>query len=101
MGGHRIPTWRGVPLFPCDKIPISDARTTSILCMRTGEADQGVVGLHQTGLPDEIEPSLSCRFMGIDEQAIISYLVTAYFSAAILVPDALGVLENVEIDRWR
>ncbi|GAA4901168.1 family 2B encapsulin nanocompartment shell protein [Streptomyces coeruleoprunus] len=101
IGGHKIPSWRGVPIFPCNKIPISDARTTSILCMRTGEADQGVIGLHQTGLPDEIEPSLSCRFMGIDEQAIISYLVTAYYSAAILVPDALGVLENVEVSRWR
>jgi hypothetical protein len=35
--------------------------------------------------------------MGIDERAVISYLVSAYFSAAILVPDALGVLEHVEI----
>ncbi|MDT9680749.1 family 2B encapsulin nanocompartment shell protein [Streptomyces sp. TRM76323] len=101
VGGHRIPTWRGVPIFPCNKIPISEARTTSILCMRTGESEQGVVGLHQTGIPDEIEPSMSVRFMGIDEQAIISYLVTAYYSAAILVPDALGILENVEIGRWR
>ncbi|MFJ3926889.1 family 2B encapsulin nanocompartment shell protein [Streptomyces sp. NPDC090022] len=101
IGGHRIPAWRGVPLFPCNKIPVSDARTTSILCMRTGESDQGVIGLHQPGIPDEIEPSLSVRFMGISEQAIISYLVTAYFSAAVLVPDALGVLENVEIGRWR
>ncbi|MCB5180155.1 family 2B encapsulin nanocompartment shell protein [Streptomyces antimicrobicus] len=101
VAGTRVQAWRGVPIFPCDKIPISDERTTSILCMRTGEQDQGVIGLHQPGLPDEIEPSLSCRFMGIDEQAIISYLVTAYFSAAVLVPDALGVLENVEIGRWR
>ncbi|MCG7524368.1 cyclic nucleotide-binding domain-containing protein [Streptomyces sp. OfavH-34-F] len=101
VGGHRIPTWRGVPIFPCNKIPVSDARTTSIICMRTGEAEQGVVGLQQSGIPDEIEPSLSVRFMGIDEQAIISYLVTAYYSAAVLVPDALGVLENVEVSRWR
>lgn len=101
IGGSRIPAWRGVPIFPCNKIPISEARTTSILCMRTGEDDQGVIGLQQTGIPDEIEPSLSVRFMGIDEQAIISYLVTAYYSAAILVPDALGVLENVEVSRWR
>ncbi|MGW0702755.1 family 2B encapsulin nanocompartment shell protein [Streptomyces sp. NPDC002867] len=101
IGGHQVPAWRGVPIFPCNKIPISDARTTSIICMRTGEADQGVIGLHQTGIPDEIEPSLSVRFMGIDEQAIISYLVTAYYSAAVLVPDALGVLENVEVSRWR
>ena len=101
MGGNRIPTWRGVPIFPCNKIPVSDARTTSIIAMRTGEAEQGVVGLQQAGLPDEIEPSLSVRFMGINEQAIISYLVTAYYSAAVLVPDALGILENVEIGRWR
>ncbi|MGW7329868.1 family 2B encapsulin nanocompartment shell protein [Streptomyces sp. NPDC054840] len=101
IGGNRVPSWRGVPIFPSNKIPISDARTTSILCMRTGEDEQGVIGLHQPGIPDEIEPSLSVRFMGISEQAIISYLVTAYFSAAVLVPDALGVLENVEIGRWR
>ncbi|QLJ04996.1 cyclic nucleotide-binding domain-containing protein [Streptomyces sp. NEAU-sy36] len=101
IGGNRIPTWRGVPLYPCNKIPISEARTTSIIAMRTGEEDQGVIGLRQSGIPDEIEPSLSVRFMGINEQAIIKYLVTAYYSAAVLVPDALGVLENVEIGRWR
>ncbi|AJE82427.1 MULTISPECIES: family 2B encapsulin nanocompartment shell protein [Streptomyces] len=100
MGGSRIPTWRGVPIFPCNKIPVSEARTTSIICMRTGEAEQGVVGLQQSGIPDEIEPSLSVRFMGINESAVMSYLVTAYYSAAVLVPDALGVLENVEIGRW-
>ncbi|MGW6705553.1 family 2B encapsulin nanocompartment shell protein [Streptomyces sp. NPDC054956] len=101
IGGHRVPSWRGVPMFPSNKIPISDARTTSILCMRTGEDESGVIGLHQPGIPDEIEPSTSVRFMGISEQAIISYLVTTYFSAAVLVPDALGILENVEIARWR
>ncbi|RVU17266.1 cyclic nucleotide-binding domain-containing protein [Streptomyces antnestii] len=101
MGGTRIPTWRGVPIYPCNKIPVSEARTTSIIAMRTGEEEQGVIGLQQTGIPDEIEPSLSVRFMGISEQAIISYLVTTYYSAAVLVPDALGVLENVEIGRWR
>ncbi len=62
---------------------------------RRGEA--GVVGLHQVGIPDEYQPSLSVRFMGIDEKAIIKYLVSAYYSAAILVPDALGILENVEV----
>lgn len=101
IAGSHVPAWRGVPIFPSNKIPISDARTTSIICMRTGEAEQGVIGLQQSGIPDEIEPSLSVRFMGIDEQAIISYLVTAYYSAAVLVPDALGVLENVEVGRWR
>jgi hypothetical protein len=97
--GHHIPAWRGIPVLPCNKIPITSRRTTSILCMRTGEADQGVVGLHQTGLPDEYEPGLSVRFMGIDEKAVMSYLVSAYYSVAVLVPDALGILEHVEIGR--
>jgi len=91
--------WRGVPIFPCDKIPISEAQTTSIIAMRTGAEDQGVVGLHQTGIPDEVEPGLSARFTDVDEKGIISYLVSAYYSVAVLVPDALGVLENVEIGR--
>ncbi|MFR9796467.1 family 2B encapsulin nanocompartment shell protein [Streptomyces sp. MS06] len=101
VGGNRIPTWRGVPLYPCNKIPVTEARTSSIIALRLGEEDQGVIGLRQSGIPDEIEPSLSVRFMGINEQAVIKYLVTAYYSAAVLVPDALGVLENVEIGRWR
>jgi CRP-like cAMP-binding protein len=99
--GHSVPAWRGVPIFPCNKIPIHDGHTSSILVLRTGEDNQGVVGLNQIGLPDEYEPGLSVRFMGIDEKAIISYLVSAYYSAAVLVPDAVGVLENVEIARPR
>jgi hypothetical protein len=95
--GSSVPAWRGVPILPCNKIPISDTRTSSIMVMRTGEEAQGVVGLHQTGIPDEYQPSLSVRYMGINEKAIISYLVSAYFSAAVLVPDALGILENVEV----
>ncbi|MEW1697936.1 family 2B encapsulin nanocompartment shell protein [Streptomyces sp. NPDC093249] len=101
LEGHRIPSWRGVPILPCNKIPISAENTTSILAMRLGEDNQGVVGLRQTGLPEEYEPGLSVRFMGISEQAIMSYLVTTYYSAAILVPNALGVLENVQIARRR
>jgi hypothetical protein len=95
--GNKVPAWRGVPILPCNKIPVTDKRTSSILLMRAGAEKQGVVGLHQTGIPDEYQPSLSVRFMGISEKAIISYLVTAYYSVAVLVPDALGVLENVEI----
>ncbi|MEH1127624.1 hypothetical protein V6V89_24590 [Micromonospora sp. CPCC 206061] len=69
-----------MPLLPCDKIPISPHGTTSILAMRIGEQSEGVIGLHQTGIPDEYRPGLSVRFMGVDEQAIISYLVSAYYS---------------------
>jgi len=97
--GHEIPAWRGVPIFPCNKIPISRDHTSSIIALRTGESDQGVIGLYQTGIPDEFEPGLNVRFMGIDTAAIIRYLVTAYYSLAILVPDAAGILENVQIGR--
>ncbi|MFJ4916199.1 family 2B encapsulin nanocompartment shell protein [Streptomyces sp. NPDC088726] len=100
LGGQQVPAWRGVPILPCNKIPVTPERTSSILVMRTGEENQGVIGLHQTGLPDEYEPGLSVRFMGLDEKAITSYLVTTYYSAAILVPDAVGVLENVQIANW-
>jgi CRP-like cAMP-binding protein len=95
--GVRVRTWRGIPLLPCNKIPVGKDNTTSVLAMRTGAENQGVVGLHQTGIPDEFQPGLNVRFMGIDEKGLISYLVSAYFSAAVLVPDALGVLEDVEV----
>ncbi|MEV8456272.1 family 2B encapsulin nanocompartment shell protein [Streptomyces sp. NPDC052095] len=97
VDGHHIPAWRGVPILPCGKIPVSDHQTSSIIAMRVGEDNEGVIGLHQTGLPDEIEPGLNVRFMGIDEKAIISYLVSTYYSAAVLVPDAIGILEEVEV----
>jgi Phage capsid-like protein/Cyclic nucleotide-binding domain len=97
LHGRHVSAWRGVPLLPCDKLPISDARTSSILCLRTGVDDQGVIGLHHAGLPDEVEPGLSVRRMSIGDQAITSHLVSAYFSTAILVPDALGILEDVQI----
>ncbi|NKQ57146.1 cyclic nucleotide-binding domain-containing protein [Amycolatopsis sp. K13G38] len=97
--GHQVPSWRGIPILPCNKIAVSETRTSSIMLMRTGEQNQGVVGLHQTGIPDEYQPGLSVRFMGIDDKAIMSYLVSAYYSAAVLVPDALAILENVEIGR--
>lgn len=99
FNGAQVTAWRGVPIFPCNKIPVTNNRTSSILLLRTGVEKQGVIGLHQTGIPDEYQPSLSVRFMGISEQAIISYLITAYYSAAVLVPDALGILEDVEIGR--
>ena len=102
--GTPVITWRGIPLVPCDKLEVkSNYRsnqwygTTSILLLRTGEADQGVVGLHQAGIPGEIMPSLSARLMGLDSLGVASYLLTLYFSCAVLTDDALGVLENVEV----
>jgi CRP-like cAMP-binding protein len=99
FSGQKVPAWRGVPVLPCNKIPISDTRTSSVMLIRAGEQNQGVIGLHQTGIPDEYQPGLSVRFMGINDQAIINYLVSSYYSAAIMVPDAIGVLEHVELGR--
>ncbi|MGH3829905.1 MAG: family 2B encapsulin nanocompartment shell protein [Pseudonocardiaceae bacterium] len=97
IDGQLVRSWRGVPIFPCDKIPITKTRTSSILAFRTGVEDSGVIGLHQTSIPDEVQPGLNVRSMGIDNKAITSYLVSAHYSVAVLVPDALGILENVEI----
>jgi hypothetical protein len=104
LGGTPVLTWRGVPLVPCDKLEIKNRYqsnqwygTTSILLLRVGEEDQGVVGLHQTGIPGEILPSLSARLMGLDSLGVASYLLTLYFSCAVLTDDALGILENVEV----
>ncbi len=104
MCGSPFLTWRGVPIVPCDKLMVNGRSrsrpgggTTNILLLRVGEKEQGVVGLHQPGVPHECQPSLSVHCMGIDHNAIASYLVSLYFSAAVLTPDALGVLENVEV----
>ena len=99
MGGERVMAWRNIPILPCNKIPISDTQTSSVIVVRTGEDNQGLIGLRPAELPDQHEPGLNVRFMGINEKAIISYLVSNYFSAAILVPDAVGVLEDVELGR--
>ena len=97
--GQPFASWRGVPILPCDKIPISAERTSAILAMRVGQDHQGVIGLYRTGLPDEREPGLSVRKMGTNERAVDSLLVTTYYAAAVLIPDALGVLEDCELGR--
>jgi hypothetical protein len=109
MYGSPFLTWRGVPLVPSDKLlvggkarAVSQAGTTSILLLRVGEREQGVVGLHTSGLPGEPEglPGLSVRLMGINRRAVASYLLTLYFSAAVLIDDAIAVLEGVEVGRY-
>lgn len=106
--GSPFLTWRGVPIVPCDKLLI-DGRAntnapsgkTNILLLRTGEKDQGVIGLNQPDIPDECEEkSLSIRLGGIDGRGIASYILSLYFSAAVLADDALGILENVEIGNY-
>lgn len=97
--GTPVVTWRGLPLVPCDKLHISGNKT-DILLMRTGDKKRGVVGLFQPGVSGEVSPSLSIRFMGINQRGAAQYLLALYCSAAVLTEDALGVLEGVEVDRY-
>jgi hypothetical protein len=97
--GSPFLTWRGLPLVPSDKVAIK-ADKTNILLLRTGEKKQGAVGLFQPGIPGEVSPSLSVRFMGINHKAVASYLISLYCSLAILTEDAVGVLENVSVDQY-
>jgi hypothetical protein len=76
------------------------AEKTSILLVRTGEKKQGVIGLFQPGLPGEVSPSLSVRFMGINHKAMASYLISLYCSVAVLTDDAIGALEHVNVDQY-
>ncbi len=97
--GSQFMTWRGIPIIPSDKVPVENGRT-KVLLMRVGEQRQGVVGLFQPGLTGERSPGLSVRFMGINRNAIASYLVSLYCSLAVLTPDALGILDDVEIGKF-
>ena len=97
--GSQFLTWRGVPLVPSNKVPV-EANKTKILLLRVGEERQGVVGLYQPGLAGEQGMGLSVRFMGIDRNAISSYLISLYCSLAVLTEDALAVLDDVEVDKF-
>ena len=97
--GSQFLTWRGIPLIPSDKVNIEKGKT-KILLMRTGESRQGVVGLYQPNLPGEQTPGLSVRFMGINDKAIASYLVSLYCSLAVLVDDAIAVLDDVDVTNY-
>ena len=106
--GSPFLTWRGIPLVPTDKLmvdgqsnpPVGHGGKTSILLLRVGERKQGVIGLYQPGLPGEQTPGLSVRFMGINQNATSSYLVSLYCSAAVLTDDAIGALDQVEVGHY-
>jgi hypothetical protein len=53
--------------------------------------------MFQSNPAGEQAPGLSVRFIGIDATTVASYLVSLCFSAAILVDDVLGMLENVDV----
>jgi hypothetical protein len=88
---------------PSDKLPITrvdGVPVTRILLMRVGAERQGVVALHQPSIGDPKMPSLAIRLNGVDMTGIANYMLSLYFSAAILTDDAVGVLENVELGHY-
>ena len=98
--GSPFITWRGIPLIPSDKLPVNDKNETSILLLRVGEKQRGVVGLQKAGVTGEIEPGLSVRYMGTNKKSKALHLVTRYFSIAALDEDALARLDGVKIDHY-
>ncbi|MDP1561961.1 MAG: family 2A encapsulin nanocompartment shell protein [Pirellulaceae bacterium] len=97
--GSQFITWRGVPIFPTDKLNIEDGKSKIVL-VRVGENRQGVVGLYQPGLPGEHGMGLSVRFMGVSRKAIASYLISLYCSLVVMTDDAIAVLTDVEVDKY-
>lgn len=100
LHGAQFITWRGLPLVPSDKVPFDENGRTKILLLRVGDKRQGVIGLYQPGVAGEQGPGLSVRFMGINRNAIASYLISLYCSLAVLTEDALAVLDDVEVGKY-
>lgn len=96
--GTPTVTWRGVPLVPTDKIPVNPLdSTTAILLLRVGEHNRGVVGLRPGRLRDQYQEGVAVKPMGVDDRAVNTLLVSAYYSIAPLVDDAVGLLEHVQV----
>lgn len=95
--GSPFITWRGIPLIPSNKLAIDESGLTTILLLRVGEQQRGVVGLQKAGVTGEIEPGLSVRYMGTNEYSVASHLVTRYFSVAKLGEDAIARLDGVSV----
>ncbi|QEK38161.1 cyclic nucleotide-binding domain-containing protein [Candidatus Cytomitobacter indipagum] len=104
MFGSNLITWRGVPLVPCDKIGITKRHDglaiTNMMAIRLGMDKQGVVGLNKPDISYGGIPSLSVREMNTDDMSVINYLITKYYNVAVLVPDALAMLCNIEIGHY-
>jgi hypothetical protein len=72
---------------------------SKIILLRTGESRQGVVGCISRASGRTVAGFIS-TFMGINNKAIASYLVSLYCSLAVLVDDAIAVLEDVDLGNY-
>jgi hypothetical protein len=96
MLGSPFQTWRGIPIIPSDKVLIDAKGNTSMLLLRVGVENQGVVGLHHAGVRNEVIPSVSMRLSGIDNKSIATYVLSLYHSVAVHTEHALGTL-NIKL----
>jgi len=106
--GSSFTAWRGLPIIPSNKLHLvageatrgsgkkSHARvrggaSTSVLLMRFGEAKQGVIYLCPKGMEGSVRlPSITVDFMGLSDEAVGRYLLTAYTAIAVLSSGALA-----------
>ena len=79
--GSPFLTWRGLPIVAVGQAARRRTARPSILLLRTGEKQQGVVGLFQPGLPGEQSPACRCASWASTSKAIASYLISLYCSA--------------------
>jgi hypothetical protein len=111
--GKDFTCWRNIPIITTNKIYLhyhstnkSEAKYesimyeldkkergttfTSILLMRIGEEKQGVMHLIPKGLHSHpLYPGINIEFMGLNDAAIASYLLTTYSAAAVTSYDAI------------
>lgn len=93
MLGSPFHTWRGIPIVPSDKVVIDGKGNTTMMLLRVGAENQGVVGLHHAGVKNEVMPSISMRMSGIDNKSVATYILSLYHSLAVHTEEALGVLK--------
>ncbi|WP_147326217.1 hypothetical protein [Hydrogenophaga borbori] len=78
----RVLTWRDTPLIPCDTLSLVDGKgKVLLLCAGDGR------------------PAPPVRACGNQRRAIATYLIVLHQALAGHAPDALAVLEDVEIGR--
>lgn len=107
--------WRGLPIFPTNKLYLLENKAesnsskkatisdrlrgeskTNVMLMRFGEQKQGCVSLFPQGKEgSKMFPLIDVQFMGIDSNSVASYLLTTYFSIGVLTPGALCVAEVI------
>ena len=99
MFGASFITWRGVPIIPSNNMVVnnnSGIQSTSILLMRIGEKEKGVVGLYKGNSNLYKTSNLTIEpIVDANEDIISKYKITRHFSVFILALDAIAVLRNV------